>query len=598
MSTAPDRLLQAQFEQASAAFARGDLATARNLATQVVSRAPRAAPVRHLLALVERRLGNLAAARREFEAALAAAPADPQIHNNFANLLRDLGDPDRALGHYRQAIDTAPTYVDAMVNFAIAAKKLGRYEEARAMLERAVKVAPNLGKAWHMLGLVQRDLGDIDAACASFDRTLAIEPGNIRALHARALVEADRGGSALAFYDRAIALAPDNLELVQGRAAALHGEGDVAGAQAAIEKQLASRPDWAQGHVLLSQMRWQHGDVDATRSFTAALAAHSGDAALWVNYLATLNRAGRHGETLARIDGARRAIGQHVALDRIEAVAADETGDFARAAPLLDRLATDEDAPMQIARVRHLLRRSRYDEAAKLAERLTERPDALDAWAYLATAWRLIGDSRLEWLEGDPRLISIIDFDAVESLLPRLAEVLRALHLTRAHPLDQSLRGGTQTDGPLFARKTPEIQTLKQAIERAVAHHIAQLPPADPRHPTLRVPRNGFRFSGSWSVRLQAQGFHINHIHPQGWISSACYIALPPGIGAGSDEPAGWLALGQPPVELGLELRPTRLIEPRPGRLVLFPSTMWHGTVPFSDGERLTVAFDVVPTNR
>ncbi|HYD23379.1 MAG TPA: putative 2OG-Fe(II) oxygenase [Croceibacterium sp.] len=36
-----------------------------------------------------------------------------------------------------------------------------------------------------------------------------------------------------------------------------------------------------------------------------------------------------------------------------------------------------------------------------------------------------------------------------------------------------------------------------------------------------------------------------------------------------------------------------RTIEPRPGRLVLFPSAMWHGTRPFPAGERLTVAFDV-----
>jgi len=40
-------------------------------------------------------------------------------------------------------------------------------------------------------------------------------------------------------------------------------------------------------------------------------------------------------------------------------------------------------------------------------------------------------------------------------------------------------------------------------------------------------------------------------------------------------------------------LPPIRTIEPKPGRLVLFPSTMWHGTRPFDAGERLTVAFDV-----
>jgi predicted 2-oxoglutarate/Fe(II)-dependent dioxygenase YbiX len=44
---------------------------------------------------------------------------------------------------------------------------------------------------------------------------------------------------------------------------------------------------------------------------------------------------------------------------------------------------------------------------------------------------------------------------------------------------------------------------------------------------------------------------------------------------------------------LGLDLPPLRTILPRPGQLVLFPSTMWHGTIPFESGERLTIAFDV-----
>jgi hypothetical protein len=61
-------------------------------------------------------------------------------------------------------------------------------------------------------------------------------------------------------------------------------------------------------------------------------------------------------------------------------------------------------------------------------------------------------------------------------------------------------------------------------------------------------------------------------------------------------EPGGWLQLGAPPSELGLDLQPYRMIEPRPGRLILFPSTMWHGTLPFAAGERLTVAFDVAAT--
>ena len=86
------------------------------------------------------------------------------------------------------------------------------------------------------------------------------------------------------------------------------------------------------------------------------------------------------------------------------------------------------------------------------------------------------------------------------------------------------------------------------------------------------------------------QGRHVNHVHPAGWISSAFYVALPDEIDA--EGPAGWLTLGEAG-ELGLDLPPIRLVQPRPGRLVLFPSTLWHGTRPFEAGERLTVAFDV-----
>jgi hypothetical protein len=57
--------------------------------------------------------------------------------------------------------------------------------------------------------------------------------------------------------------------------------------------------------------------------------------------------------------------------------------------------------------------------------------------------------------------------------------------------------------------------------------------------------------------------------------------------------PAGHIAFGIPPAELGLALEPYRTLAPAPGRLAVFPSTMWHGTVPFDDGERLVIAFDI-----
>jgi len=82
-----------------------------------------------------------------------------------------------------------------------------------------------------------------------------------------------------------------------------------------------------------------------------------------------------------------------------------------------------------------------------------------------------------------------------------------------------------------------------------------------------------------------------------GWISSCYYVAVPDAV---KDESSrqGWIKFGEPSLDVALKNPIRRAIQPAPGRLVLFPSYMWHGTVPFRDkSARTTIAFDVVPQN-
>jgi hypothetical protein len=58
----------------------------------------------------------------------------------------------------------------------------------------------------------------------------------------------------------------------------------------------------------------------------------------------------------------------------------------------------------------------------------------------------------------------------------------------------------------------------------------------------------------------------------------------------------GWIKFGEPAFDVALKQPIRRAIQPAQGRLVLFPSYTWHGTVPFHDrAARTTIAFDVVP---
>ncbi len=64
-----------------------------------------------------------------------------------------------------------------------------------------------------------------------------------------------------------------------------------------------------------------------------------------------------------------------------------------------------------------------------------------------------------------------------------------------------------------------------------------------------------------------------------------------------ADGQPGWLELGNPPPGLAEGLGSLHTVRPQPGTLVLFPSTLYHGTRPITQGTRMTVAFDVSATN-
>lgn len=352
-------------------------------------------------------------------------------------------------------------------------------------------------------------------------------------------------------------------------------------------------PDVTTAQERLAGMRAEAGEGDASAdAYLAALRERPGDKALRLSYAMSLARAGRPQQALESIEAARALFGGDRDFMLLEAFVATHEGLSDRAGALLDRLDDRPDA--QLARGQHCLQTGRPTDAKRFLEAAVRSdPANLMIWAVLAVAWRLGGDPRHAWLCEQPGLYSSIDLGLSSAELASLADVLRALHSARFHPVGQSLRGGTQTRGSLLARPEPEIVALGRRLGEAVQSHIAKLPPADPHHPLLRHRNSELAFGGSWSVRLADSGFHVAHVHPGGVISSACYISLPERLGEG-DAQEGWLEVGRPPPELKVDLPPLAVMEPRPGRLMLFPSYVFHGTRPFRAGERLTVAFDVV----
>jgi len=480
---------------------------------------------------------------------------------------------------------------DAAFRAGIAVLRSGHFEALTGPVREATRRHPANGRLWQLRGLVARALGLGREARDAFARAAAILPNDplIAHSHARAALEA--GDPAVALFEQAAKLAPADGSILQGRAAAQLAAGAATQALADLEAILRRNPLWLDGQRTLARIYGQQGHPPAA-AVAAALEELPEQAELHREHIAVHLEAHDLDAAAAACAAAFARIGRPAWLVALAAHVESELGRIEAADALFASLPDPADAGAVSVRARHLVRANRPDAAAALIEPWIARDEQRLLWPYLSLAWRMIDDPRWQWLERPDALVRTFDLGDALGDLEALAQHLRGLHSALAPPLDQSVRGGTQTDGNLLVRASPPIEALRTTLLAAVDAYIAALPPADRGHPTLLAQRDPVRIAGAWSVRLASEGFHTDHVHSQGWISSALYIALPDQSAEGAQRNEGWLSLGEAR-DLVPGLAPLRLIEPRPGRLVLFPSTMWHGTRPFPAGERLTVAFDI-----
>ena len=88
-------------------------------------------------------------------------------------------------------------------------------------------------------------------------------------------------------------------------------------------------------------------------------------------------------------------------------------------------------------------------------------------------------------------------------------------------------------------------------------------------------------------------GFQSSHIHSGGWLSGVIYLKTTAPYN--NDEGAIEFGLHGYDLPISDENYPRKIHRPKIGDIVLFPSSLFHRTIPFStDSERCVIAFDMV----
>ena len=455
---------------------------------------------------------------------------------------------------------------------ASALKALSRRDEALTFERRAARENPNSAVAWHNLAGTLDDLG--------------------------------QGGEARLAIDRAFALGLDGPETWLVKAHVQLNLLDSPGAIAAYRQVLRRSPTHEAAAQELARLVWvETGDWRAaTAPLRSARAAGGRSTPVVLTEGKILEAAGQRDALHALFDAVLVQEPGNPAITRAAAHAWLEDDDLDKASTLVERTVRlaprSAQALIELAAVR--LAQGRGADALEAA-RLSTTLEPLDqsTWGWLATAARATGDPDYPQLYDYARFVRPYRIETpsgwptLEAYLADLEQTLRGLHRFKVHPADQSLREGTQTNVDFSLSDDPVIKAFFQAIDGPIRRYMEEVGAgADP----LRSRNTGaYRIESSWSVLLKPNGFHVNHYHPMGWLSSAFYVRLP-SEALNSDAREGWIKFGEPPFKTIPAQPPAHFVRPEPGLLVLFPSYMWHGTVPFTTAEdRLTVAFDVVP---
>jgi uncharacterized protein (TIGR02466 family) len=528
-----------ELRDAAQALARGDLPGARVACMGALKLSPNSADALNLLGLIEYQHGDLAQARRALEAAVAAHPRYANAWRNLAQVCAQAGDAAAEVQAERLALEIDGGDALAFYNLGVRAHRAGLYHDAVACFERALEFEPRHQSAMNNLAVALDAARRFADARAAAERLLAFAPRDMGARHTFAAV-----------YSRAT----EPAQLARALDAAL--------------SILATQTDHAGAHECAAIVLGKLGRFDdAIAHARAAVAAAPQQAAYAYTLARLLQESDRLDEANAALDQALARHPDHALLWRERGTVCLRGGDAAEAARAFRTAAQAAPDDQRVI--------------AQLGLALYAQAQA-DAAHALLGADRFVRAVRLALPEG---FADTAQFNA------QLAHDIRQHSRLRFEPVGLAAKGGYLTED-LLADRTPAILGFERSLRQAIDAYIGALR-EDSAHPFLRrVPR---RYElNLWATRVAEQGVIDTHIHEESWLSGAYYVTLPPTLGAGEDH-AGWLEFGRP--HRGLPAPPVEALQffrPEVGTLLLFPSYLYHRTLPFDGaGERISISFDL-----
>ncbi|MCB5187713.1 tetratricopeptide repeat protein [Methylobacillus caricis] len=507
--------------------------------------------------------GQLQQAEVKARALLKQYPGALVVYNVLGVALEGQGKYEEAVQSYRKALAINPSISEMHFNLGSALSQLGRDEEAITSYRRAIAISPGLAVAHFNLATLLQKRRLLDEAIQHYRQAVVIEPGFFEAYGSlgTALQQQGHLDDAISCYRQALAISDHALGHFN-LATALRDRGGLEQAISHYRQAIVLQPSYADAYNNMGEVFRDQGDMQqAVACYQQAIAIAPGHQVASFNMAQFLYDAQRFEEAIPYFDQSRQEDWQERILYCLY-----KSGQHQQFQQRLQPL---------VSKGEHV-----SPFLATLSAHYAANFNVADPYRFCRSPIEFVFHRSIEALaEKDSAL---------------LQSLLQDISLTEIAERKQGrLYHGMQSAGNLFKRKEESFRTLSDLIRQQVRDYQQNF--ADKDCDLMKHFPQEIEFASSWYVRMRQGGHLTSHIHEIGWLSGCVYLSLPrqaPGSHDGSIE---FSTHGDEYPKMHDNF-PVKTIAPAVGDIVLFPSSLFHRTIPFhSDEERICIAFDIKP---
>ena len=156
-------------------------------------------------------------------------------------------------------------------------------------------------------------------------------------------------------------------------------------------------------------------------------------------------------------------------------------------------------------------------------------------------------------------------------------------------PFRKSTKKGYQSKYDLFINSTSITRNLKSIILKEIDAYYSKY-----KNNSCSMIKKwpSKKNLEAWHVIYKKQGYQNPHNHITGWLSGVIYLKVVPTL----ENNEGSIEFSLNSTVYSDKSSPKFLHEPKVGDLILFPSSLYHRTIPFTtDDERIIISFNLMP---